>query len=85
MGEPGGQRRSRRHAAAPEAAVGAAGNAAGRGGLASDRRDRLFGTWHYWWQAHLLDCLIDAQLRDPQPERRIKINRQIRSHRLRNN
>jgi predicted alpha-1,6-mannanase (GH76 family) len=51
----------------------------------SDRKDRLFGTWHYWWQAHLLDCLVDAQVRDPQPERRIKINRQVRSHRLRNN
>ena len=51
----------------------------------SDRKDRLFGTWHYWWQAHLLDCLIDAQLRDPQPERRVKINRQVRSHRVRNN
>jgi predicted alpha-1,6-mannanase (GH76 family) len=51
----------------------------------SDRRDRLFATWHYWWQAHLLDCLIDAQLRDPQPERRTKISRQIRSHRVRNN
>jgi predicted alpha-1,6-mannanase (GH76 family) len=49
------------------------------------RRDRLFGTWHYWWQAHLLDCLVDAQLRDPQPDRRKKINRQVRSHRLRNN
>jgi len=49
------------------------------------RRDRLFGTWHYWWQAHLLDCLVDAQLRDPQPERRIRINRQVRTHRLRNN
>jgi predicted alpha-1,6-mannanase (GH76 family) len=51
----------------------------------SARRDRLFGTWHYWWQAHLLDCLVDAQLRDPQPERHTKINRQVRSHRLRNN
>ena len=49
------------------------------------RRDRLFGGWHYWWQAHLLDCLVDAEQRDPQPERRIKIDRQIRSHRLRNN
>jgi predicted alpha-1,6-mannanase (GH76 family) len=49
------------------------------------RRDRLFASWHYWWQAHLLDCLVDAELRDPQPERRIKIGRQIRSHRLRNN
>ncbi|MCV7402457.1 fructose-bisphosphate aldolase [Mycobacterium fragae] len=49
------------------------------------RRDRWFGGWHYWWQAHLLDCLVDAQLRDPQPERRTRIRRQIRSHRLRNN
>jgi predicted alpha-1,6-mannanase (GH76 family) len=51
----------------------------------STRRDRWFGGWHYWWQAHLLDCLVDAQLRDPQPERRTRIRRQIRSHRLRNN
>lgn len=49
------------------------------------RRDRWFGTWHYWWQAHLLDCLVDAQQRDPQPQRRARINRQVRSHRLRNN
>ncbi len=49
------------------------------------RRERLFGTWHYWWQAHLLDCLVDAQQRDPQPQRRARINRQVRSHRLRNN
>ncbi|HEX2284571.1 MAG TPA: glycoside hydrolase family 76 protein, partial [Mycobacterium sp.] len=48
------------------------------------KRDRRFGTWHYWWQAHLLDCLVDAQLRDPQPERLKTIARQIRSHRLRN-
>lgn len=40
--------------------------------------------WHYWWQAHLLDCLVDAQLRDPQPERVTSIKRQIRTHRLRN-
>ncbi|MCV7345025.1 glycoside hydrolase family 76 protein [Mycolicibacterium rhodesiae] len=51
----------------------------------STRRDRLFGTWHYWWQAHLLDCLVDAQLRDPQPHRLGEIKRQIRGHRLRNN
>lgn len=40
--------------------------------------------WHYWWQAHLLDCLVDAQLRDPQAERATRIKRQIRTHRLRN-
>jgi len=44
----------------------------------------MYGTWHYWWQAHLLDCLVDAQVRDPQPERRQRIERQIRSQRLRN-
>src|ERR1700754_1548148 len=49
------------------------------------RHDAEFRTWHYWWQAHLLDCLVDAQVRDPQPDRIIKITRQIRSHRLRNN
>ncbi len=51
----------------------------------SARKDRWFGTWHYWWQAHLLDNLVDAQLREPQPERKIRISRQVRAHRLRNN
>jgi predicted alpha-1,6-mannanase (GH76 family) len=46
--------------------------------------DRRFKTWHYWWQAHLLDCLIDAQVRDPQPARLDSIRRQIRGHRIRN-
>ena len=49
------------------------------------RQHTLFGVWHYWWQAHLLDNLVDAQMRDPQPERETKIRRQIRAHRLRNN
>jgi len=48
-------------------------------------KDLTFGTWHYWWQAHLLDCLVDAQVRDPQPARLGQITRQIRGHRLRNN
>lgn len=47
-------------------------------------RDRAFGSWHYWWQAHLLDTLIDAQLRDPRPERLIHIRRQVRGHHARN-
>lgn len=50
----------------------------------SARKYSLFGTWHYWWQAHLLDCLVDAQVRDPQPERVQRIERQIRGHHLRN-
>ena len=51
----------------------------------AERKQRTFGSWHYWWQAHLLDCLVDAQLRDPQPERLMRIERQIRGHRIRNN
>ena len=50
----------------------------------STRDNRLFRNWNYWWQAHLLDCLVDAQVRDPQPARRIGIERQVRAHRLRN-
>lgn len=51
----------------------------------ANQKYRNFGTWHYWWQAHLLDNLVDAQVRDPQPERQQMITRQIRGHRLRNN
>lgn len=25
---------------------------------------RLFLAWRYWWQAHLFDCIVDAQLRE---------------------
>lgn len=25
----------------------------------------LHGPWHYWWQAHYLDCLLDEHLRNP--------------------
>lgn len=32
--------------------------------------DRLFLTrWCYWWQAHLLDCAVDAACRERTPER----------------
>ena len=40
--------------------------------------------WHYWWQAHLLDCLVDAQLRSPRPERADAIAAVARTVRLRN-
>ena len=53
-------------------------------GWPATARDRAFGSWHYWWQAHLLDTLVDAQLRDPAGERLVVIRRQIRGHRARN-
>lgn len=40
---------------------------------------RLFLGWNYWWQAHLLDCLVDAQLREPGQARVLRIKRLIRS------
>ena len=40
--------------------------------------------WHYWWQAHLLDCLVDAQRRAPQPWRAVEIAALARTVRLRN-
>jgi predicted alpha-1,6-mannanase (GH76 family) len=42
-------------------------------------RHRVFLGWNYWWQAHLVDCLTDAELRDPQPARRQLIGRVARS------
>ncbi|MET3806463.1 putative alpha-1,6-mannanase (GH76 family) [Nakamurella sp. UYEF19] len=44
----------------------------------------LFLRWHIWWQAHLLDVLIDAWMRDPTPVRRRRISRVVASIRLRN-
>ena len=40
--------------------------------------------WHYWWQAHLLDCLVDAHRRSPQPLRAVEIAALARTVRLRN-
>ncbi|HEX4703059.1 MAG TPA: glycoside hydrolase family 76 protein [Pseudonocardiaceae bacterium] len=45
---------------------------------------RMFGPFHYWWQAHVLDCLIDAQLRFPTGKRRAAIERMINGIHRRN-
>ncbi|MET9211439.1 MULTISPECIES: glycoside hydrolase family 76 protein [unclassified Nocardia] len=31
--------------------------------------EQSFGRWCYWWQAHLVDCAVDAAHRDPTPAR----------------
>jgi predicted alpha-1,6-mannanase (GH76 family) len=46
--------------------------------------DRLFVRWSYWWQAQLLDCLIDAELRAPGVIRRRRIRQVARAVPLRN-
>ncbi|TWF77704.1 putative alpha-1,6-mannanase (GH76 family) [Pseudonocardia hierapolitana] len=48
------------------------------------RAPAALAPWHYWWQAHLLDCLIDAQLRAPNRSRPKAIAAFARSVRLRN-
>jgi predicted alpha-1,6-mannanase (GH76 family) len=40
--------------------------------------------WHYWWQAHLLDCTLDAYQRAPTQWRRDTIAALIRGVRVRN-
>jgi predicted alpha-1,6-mannanase (GH76 family) len=45
---------------------------------------RAFGPWHYWWQAHVLDCLVDAQLRFPTTWRRTAVRRLVNGIHRRN-
>ena len=45
------------------------GTMLGVAGWPATAGQRCFGHWNYWWQAHLLDCLIDAARRDPKPSR----------------
>jgi predicted alpha-1,6-mannanase (GH76 family) len=40
--------------------------------------------WHYWWQAHLLDCMLDAYQRAPTQWRRDAIGALVRGVRVRN-
>ena len=47
-------------------------------------REKAFVTWHYWWQAHYLDCLVDAERRQSTKARRATIVRTVRGIRIRN-
>lgn len=47
-------------------------------------KEKAFVHWHYWWQAHYLDCLVDAAHRNTTKTRRRRINDTIRGIRLRN-
>ncbi|WP_158879415.1 glycoside hydrolase family 76 protein [Amycolatopsis anabasis] len=58
--------------------------ALGRSGWPPDPGQRLHWHWNYWWQAHLLDCLVDAQARRPEAARVAVLDRFARSVRLRN-
>ncbi len=45
---------------------------------------RAFASWYYWWQAHLVDCLVDAERRAPNAARQAQLRSIVRGHRVRN-
>ncbi|WP_090046020.1 glycoside hydrolase family 76 protein [Lentzea fradiae] len=47
-------------------------------------RDRLHSSFNYWWQAHLLDCMVDGYLRKPGALRGNTIAKVVRGIRVRN-
>lgn len=47
-------------------------------------RDKFFYHWHYWWQAHLLDCMVDAADRRETGLRLRGLRRTVRGMRMRN-
>jgi predicted alpha-1,6-mannanase (GH76 family) len=63
---------------------GIPGTLLGVGGWPATVGQRLFGPWNYWWQAHLLDCLVDAYTRSPSPRRLAAIRRLVCGVRVRN-
>ncbi|WP_280434012.1 glycoside hydrolase family 76 protein [Nocardia carnea] len=46
--------------------------------------ERSFAQWHYWWQAQLLDCAVDAAVRARTPERIDRVAAVARGIRTRN-
>jgi predicted alpha-1,6-mannanase (GH76 family) len=60
------------------------GTRLGVAGWPSSAGQHLHVHWNYWWQAHLLDCLVDAQQRQPSPARLATIGRLVRGIRVRN-
>lgn len=60
------------------------GTLLGVDGWPATRSERLFRRWNHWAQAHLIDCLVDAQERYPNPGRVSHLSRIVRSVRIRN-
>ncbi|WP_439031849.1 glycoside hydrolase family 76 protein [Gordonia terrae] len=48
------------------------------------RMQAQFGSWHYWWHAHLVDLLVDAAIHRPAPGTASDVNRLLRGIRIRN-
>lgn len=63
---------------------GVPGTALGAVAWPPDWSGRLHVRFGYWWQAHLLDCVLDAQLRSPRGSRAALVKRLVRGIRVRN-
>jgi predicted alpha-1,6-mannanase (GH76 family) len=63
---------------------GLPGTALGRASAPPTPGDRWFVRWNYWWQAHLVDCLLDAHRRLPTAGHDVVARRVVRTIRLRN-
>ncbi|WP_121010489.1 glycoside hydrolase family 76 protein [Saccharothrix australiensis] len=63
---------------------GLPGTRLGSAGWPVDWASRAHVRFGYWWQAHLLDCLLDAQLRAPSAARLRVVRRLVRGIRVRN-
>lgn len=50
----------------------------------ADFRSATYLSWQYWWQAHLIDCAVDAAARSPTAARRRRLARLARAPRIRN-
>ncbi|MFE3798568.1 glycoside hydrolase family 76 protein [Nocardia tengchongensis] len=63
---------------------GCPGTQLGVVGWPATKRERTFAFWHYWWQAHLIDCAVDAANRAPTPARQRRLWSIAHAMRLRN-
>ncbi|WP_158847237.1 glycoside hydrolase family 76 protein [Saccharothrix deserti] len=63
---------------------GVPGTVLGAVGWPLDWSGRLHVRFSYWWQAHLLDCVLDAQLRSPREARVALVRGLVRGIRVRN-
>ena len=60
------------------------GTCLGVSGWPPSPAQRIFGPWNYWWQAQVLDCLVDAYVRSPDAGRRARVARFVTGVRRRN-
>ena len=59
---------------------GMPGTLLGVSGRPASPLQRVHGPWNYWWQAHVLDCLVDAYLRSPDPRRQARVAKFVKRY-----